>query len=97
MSDILNYQNGYTTRNGDPEIDRARGGIIKLKFDIPSETIETSHPCGGKIKTKAMKVEIEIDLEKLPLVNTASYKIEEMQTGPDTLEYKPLEISASFS
>ena len=43
-----------------------------------------------------MKATIEIDVEKLPLVNVAGYAIEEEQVGPDTLD-SPVTITEVFA
>jgi hypothetical protein len=96
MEDAI-YQDGYNVRVGDPVIDRARGGILKITLKIPSQTYTANGACSGTYKTKAMTLEVEIDIEKLPLVNTAGYKIEEQQTDPDTIPYPPKALSFSFS
>jgi hypothetical protein len=85
----MNYQNGQNTRTPDstPALDRARGGIIVIKLTIPSKTYPVQGGKGGQVKTDEMTVTVKIDLEELPLVNVASYKVEEEQIGPDVMPY----------
>ena len=94
----MTYQNGYNASSISPEgaYDRARGGIIKITLSIPSRVLTANGACGGTITTKAMKATIEIDVEKLPLVNVAGYAIEEEQVGPDTLD-SPVTITEVFA
>ncbi len=96
MEDAI-YQDGYNVRVGDAVIDRARGGILKITLKIPSKTYTANGACGGIYRTTAMSLDVEIDIEKLPLVNTAGYKIEEEQTGPDSIPYPPKALKFSFS
>lgn len=104
MSDIVNL--GSTNLfgvNRQPSIDRARGGLLKIKVTIPSETVKVDGaklgplPRPGTITTKEMKTTVEIDWEKLPLVNTAAYKINEKQVSPDEMPYPPEDLDFTFS
>lgn len=82
-----------------PSIDRARGGIIKIKLTIPQETIKAPATIGSAIVDIPKKeVTITIDLEKMPLIDTSAYKVEETQTGPDSMDYPdgPGELSFTF-
>jgi hypothetical protein len=85
---VVNYQNSQNARNSDSDasIDRARGGIIQITLTIPSKIYPVR---GGRgiVRTAKMSVTIDIDLEQMPLVNVASYKIEEEQIAPDVIPY----------
>jgi hypothetical protein len=86
---VVNYQNSQNARNSDSDasIDRARGGIIQITLTIPSKTYPVQGGNGGQVKTDEMDVTFDIDLEQMPLVNVASYKVEEEQIGPDVIKY----------
>ena len=83
------YQDSFNINaaNSEGSYDRARGGKIEIKLKIPSKTYTAQGACGGKVTTAEMNVTLLIDVEKLPLVNTAGYKIGEEQIGPKVLEY----------
>ncbi len=92
-------QNAFNVNAASSEgsYDRARGGLIEIKLTIPSQTYNLSGPCGGKVKSPEMKITIEIDVEKLPLVNVAGYSIEEEQIGPDSMDHPgPLKHEETF-
>jgi hypothetical protein len=86
---LVNYQNSQNARNSDSDasIDRARGGIIQITLTIPSKTYPVRGGKGGQVTTDKMVVTLAIDLEELPLVNTAGYKVEEEQIEPDVMPY----------
>lgn len=95
----VNYQNAFNVSAASSEgsYDRARGGLIEIKLTIPSQTYNLSGPCGGKVKSPEMKITIEIDVEKLPLVNVAGYSIEEEQYAPEVMEHPgPLKYEQTF-
>lgn len=80
-----------------PSIDRARGGKILIKLTIPSQQYKADGACGGVVTTDEMTVEVTIDVEKLPLVDTATYRIEEQQDSPSEMPYaEPLEVDHTF-
>lgn len=68
-------------------MDRARGGIITITLNIPSKTYPVRGGKGGTVKTDAMSMTLDIDLEQMPLVNVAGYKTDRTQTGPDEMPY----------
>lgn len=70
-----------------PSIDRCRGGKIQIDLTIPKKTYRLQGSCGGIFSTSEMYVRIIIDVEKLPVVNTAGYSVEEEQIGDDELVY----------
>ncbi len=85
---IVNYQNSQNARNSDSDasIDRARGGIIQITLTIPSKRYRVSGGLGS-VTTAKMSVTIDIDLEQMPLVNVASYEVEEEQIAPEEIPY----------
>lgn len=78
------YQNAFTATasHNQASIDRARGGIIKIKLTLPSMNI-----IGGPGRTPARVCEFQIDLEQMPLVNVASYEVQEEQITPEEIPY----------
>jgi hypothetical protein len=86
---VVNYQNSQNARNSDSDasIDRARGGIIKIRLVWPEYSGNTTGRDREPFKIPERVCEFEIDLEQLPLVNVASYKVEEEQIGPEEIPY----------
>lgn len=82
------FTDGLLGFNAMPSIDRVRGGKIMLHLIIPSQTYITNGACGQKGVTDEMHVRVEIDVEKLPLVNLSGYGVEEEQIGPDEMPYE---------
>lgn len=73
--------------NSQGSMDRARGRIITITLNIPSKTYPVQGGRGGTVKTDAMSMPINIDLEEMPLVNVAGYKTDRTQTGPNEMPY----------
>jgi hypothetical protein len=85
---VVNYQNSQNARNSDSDaaIDRARGGTIHIRITIPEERIRVTGGIGAVVIPKK-EVNVLIDLEQMPLVNVASYKIEQEQIAPAKMSY----------
>lgn len=83
------YQDAFNVpaSNSQPSIDRARGGIIKIKLTIPEIVRRVEGGRGGQVTIPARVCEFEIDLEQMPLVDVAAYKVEERQIGPANIPY----------
>jgi len=89
VEDKMTAQRSITVTGVSPggSYDRARGGKIQIRLVIPSKTYSLDTRDGGTVTTDEMVAEFEIDLEELPLVNVAGYKIEEEQYAPDRMSY----------
>lgn len=72
--------------NSQVSIDRARGGTIHLRITIPEERLPVRGGIGSVVIPKK-ELNLLVDLEELPLVNVASYKIDRNQTGPAKMSY----------
>lgn len=92
---MSNYRTPFAT-NQQPNRDRARGGKIQIDLTIPKRTYRLQGSCNGIFSTAEMYVRILIDVEKLPLVNTAGYKIEEEQIAPDEIKYQRMRLEKTF-
>ena len=88
MQALVNYQDSQNARNSDSDasIDRARGGTIHIKITIPEERLPVKGGIGTVVIPKK-ECNVLINLEDLPLVNVASYKIEEEQISPAKMSY----------
>ena len=84
----INYQNSVSAQNVTPQpnIDRARGGLIHIEITIPEETIRVSGGI-GRVRIPKKVCSFTIDLEQLPLVDVASYRIEQRQISPERMSY----------
>jgi hypothetical protein len=84
----VGYQNANTTSgfNSQPSIDRARGGIIRIRLVLPSLTRRTNSR-RDSFTIPQRVCEFEIDLEQMPLVNVATYAVEEVQIAPEQMPY----------
>jgi len=82
------YQNGYNARTGSPQpsMDRARGGTVTVTLIIPPQILPVRGG-SGVVETKQLEVEFTIDMEQLPLVNVAGYRVDEQQIGPPVMPY----------
>lgn len=87
-----------------PNIDRARGGILVVDVIIPSEVAGTSgakrfgiFTRAGSVKTNGLTARLLIDWEKLPLVNVSGYTTDREQIAPDEMPYHPEKLEFVFS
>lgn len=82
------YQNAFTAAasHNQASIDRARGGIIKIKITIPELTVRTNSK-KDSVTLPERICEFDIDLELLPLVNTSGYAVDREQNSPDRMAY----------
>jgi hypothetical protein len=89
------YQNGYNAQTGSPQpsMDRARGGTVSITLVIPPQTLAVvgvttkGDAVAGVATLRQMQTTFTIDMEQLPLVNVAGYRVDEQQIGPPVLPY----------
>lgn len=84
----INYQNASDAQGitAQPSIDRARGGIMKIRLVLPPLRLPVIRG-RGYVQIPRRVCEFEIDLEHMPLVDVAGYRIEERQVAPDVMPY----------
>lgn len=89
ISARINYTNAANAQpmSRQPNIDRARGGIIQIELTIPEITRPVEGGRGGRVTIPKRVANFEIDLEMLPLINVSGYSVGMEQTGPDEMPY----------